>query len=201
MNIFFLIGHGGSGKSLYAKSVGEYCQNTETNVIYYDEDDKVAQVAGYNSFSELLKNESTIQQFYNKYIEKLKVKASKNKDKNFVVSTGGYSILIDEILYEDGQEIYIKSSLKDILKSVEERLERGISFPVIKGFETVPKKLDFKEFEIELFKNYYHKANLFYIDKMDLLIVNNHQNKNTFDTNIKKIVNYITLNKEEKNGI
>jgi len=36
---------------------------------------------------------------------------------------------------------------------------------------------------------------------MDLLIVNNHQNKNTFDTNIKKIVNYITLNKEEKNGI
>jgi len=50
-------------------------------------------------------------------------------------------------------------------------------------------------------KDYYHKANLFYTDKMDLLIDNKHQDKELFDMNVKKIGEYIMLNKEENNGI
>ncbi len=202
MNIFFLIGHGGSGKSLYASSVAEYCQNSKSKTIYYDEDDKVAEVAGYNSFVELLKNENTIQPFYNQYINKLKEEAAiMNRDKVFIVSTGGFSILIDETLYEDAYKIYIKSSLADILRSVEERLVKGISFPVIKGFDSVPKNLEFKEFEIDLFKDYYHKADLFYTQKMDLLIENTHKDRELFEKNIKIITEYINNIKEENNGI
>ena len=200
MNIFFLIGHGGSGKSLYASSVAEHCQDSKREIISYDEDDKVAQVAGYNSFVELLKNENSIQPFYNQYIKKLKDEASLNKDKVFIVSTGGFSILIDETLYENGYKIYIKSSLADILRSVEERLAKGIQFSVIKGFDSIPKDLEFKEFETNLFLEYYHKADLFYTQKMDLLIKNNHHDRELFKENIKIITKYINK-KEEHNGI
>ena len=193
MNIFFLIGHGGSGKSLYAKSIAEYWNSSEREVVYYDEDDKVTEVAGYSSFVELLKNEDSIQAFYNQYIEKLNIEAAKNQDKVYIVSTGGFSILIDETLYENAYKIYIKSSLADILKSVEERREKGISFSVIKGFESVPKNLEFQGFELEAFKEYYFKADLFYTQKMDLLIENNHQDKNIFDNNINKIVECMKL--------
>jgi len=201
LNIFFLIGHGGSGKSLYAKSVAKYSKNTKNNVVFYDEDDQVAQSAGYNTFTELLENETNIQHFYKKYIKELKIEAVNNKDRVFIVSTGGYSILIDENLYADSHKIYIRSSLEDILKSVNERLEKGVIFPIIKGFEAVPKKLDFVEFELNLFKDYYKKANLFYMDKMDLLIENNHHDKKLFSINVKTILKYIILKKEENNGI
>ena len=197
MAIFYLIGHGGSGKSLYAKSVGEY-ESTEANIVYYDEDDKVAEAAGYSSFTELLQNESSIQHFYKDYIEQLKVEAQHNKETSFVVSTGGYSILIDENLYDDGHKIYIRSSLKDILKSVEERKKRGIRFPLIKGFDTVAKNLEYIEFEFEQFKDYYHKADLFYTDKMELLIQNRHDDVNLFDINVERILKYIISLEEKK---
>ena len=197
MAIFYLIGHGGSGKSLYAKSVGEY-KNTEANIVYYDEDDKVAEAAGYSNFTELLKNESSIQPYYTQYIEQLNVEAQNNKETSFVVSTGGYSILIDESLYADGHKIYIRSSLKDILKSVAERKKRGINFSLIKGFDAVPKSLKFIDFELEEFKDYYHKADLFYADKMDLLIQNRHEDENLFDINVERILQYIISYAEEK---
>jgi len=193
MNIFYLIGHGGSGKSLYAKSIATYCKVEEMNTVYYDEDEQVAKVAGYASFSDLVENESFIQHFYNQYLENLKIEAEKNKDTMFVIATGGFSLLIDETLYKNGYKIYIKSSLLDILKSVEERKKIGIHFPIIQGFEITPKKLNFKEFELKLFESYYYKANNFFTKEMDFLIENRHQDKELFDLNIKKILEYINI--------
>ena len=37
--------------------------------------------------------------------------------------------------------------------------------------------------------------------KMDLLIENNHHDKKLFDCNVKTILEYIILKKEENNGI
>ena len=190
-NIYFLIGHGGSGKSLYGKSVEEYFDNKDSSIVYYDEDNEVAKIAGYSSFSELLENETQIQKFYNKFTEKLIVEAEKRKNEVFVVSTGGYSVLIDDSLYKNGYKIYIKSALKDILKSVDERSKLGIHFLIIKGFETVPKKLEFKKFEIDLFIDYFYKADDFYTSMTNLLIENKHNDKDKFQKNIKKIVDKI----------
>lgn len=191
MNIFFLIGHAGSGKSFYGKSVKKYMDSSKYSMIYYDEDEQVASIAGYNSFEELLDNERNIQHYYAKFMDSLRVEADSKKNIVFVVSTGGYSVLIDDLLYKNGYKIYIKSSLEDILKSIQERSTRGISSSIVQGFDKVPKQLEFKEFETNLFHEYFHKADEFYIDMMNLLIENKHTDKEAFETNNKKIADYI----------
>ncbi len=195
MNIFYLIGHGGSGKSLYAKSIDKYFKNDKLDIVYYDEDEEVTKISGYETFNELLKNENTIQPFYDKFIKILSIEVKKNKNKIFVVALGGYSILIKEELYKNGCKIYIKSSLENILHTADERAILGIRYSVIQGFDTTPKNLQFKEFELEIFKDYYHKADKFYLQKMDFLVNNDKNDALIFEANLKLIGDYIKKNK------